>query len=181
MIKQILAFIAVFILGIAAASIIPAVASPDEFQTPVYDGGYEYKDTSMLTQLFGVGSVVPEKNSPMDRISESQITVTKSGVEIDLKDAIWATFTDTNSMDPVLDEGANAIEVPPKSNEDLEVGDIVAYESEYADGIIIHRIVHKDMDEKGQYYILKGDNNPTSDPGKVRFEQIKYVVVAIIY
>ena len=183
MIKQIFAFIAVFILGIAAASIIPAIASPGDFKLPANnsDGGYEMPSQGMLDQLFGVSSAVPERNSPMDRVSEDQIKVTKTGVEIDLQDAIWATFTDTNSMDPVLDAGANAIEIPPKSVDDVEVGDIVAYESEYADGTIIHRVVYKGQDEKGPYFIIKGDNNPTSDPGKVRFGQIKYVVVAIIY
>jgi len=63
----------------------------------------------------------------------------------------------------------------------LSVGDIAAYSSDFADGTIIHRIVHIGNDEQGKYFVLKGDNNPTSDPGRVRFSQIKSVVVAIIY
>jgi len=84
-------------------------------------------------------------------------------------------------MDPVIDKGANAIHMVPNSPSEIEVGDIVAYKSVYASGTLIHRVVDINVDDKGIYYTLKGDNNPTNDPGKVRFEQIERVLVAIIY
>ena len=43
----------------------------------------------------------------------------------------WSVFTDTNSMDPVIDSTSNAIEIIPKQAEDIHVGDIVAYQSKY--------------------------------------------------
>ncbi|MBD3209299.1 signal peptidase I [Candidatus Woesearchaeota archaeon] len=97
---------------------------------------------------------------------------------MDLQDPTWSTFTDTNSMDPVFDKEANTvrIKVPPES---LQVGDIISYRRN--DDIIIHRIVHVDHDEQGLYFILKGDNNPTSDPGKVRPSQVLGKIVAILY
>ncbi len=122
-----------------------------------------------------------ERDSPADRIKESQIHVYDNSVVIQVDNPEWSTFTDTNSMDPVIDNGANAIHVVPQSEDDLQVGDIVAYESQYANGTIIHRIIDKGIDEQGTYFIMKGDNNPTQDPGKVRFSQIKRVLVAIIY
>jgi hypothetical protein len=122
-----------------------------------------------------------ERNSPADKIKESQIHVTDNSVVIDIQDPEWSKFTDTNSMDPVLDEGANAIHIVPKSENEIQVGDIVAYKSEYADGTIIHRVIEINKDDEGTFYILKGDNNPEPDPGRVRFSQIRRVLVAIIY
>jgi hypothetical protein len=122
-----------------------------------------------------------ERVSPYDRIKESQIHVMDNTVVIEIKDPEWSKFTDTNSMDPVLDSGANAIHIVPKSESEIHVGDIVAYQSEYADGTLIHRVIEINKDEEGTFYTLKGDNNPQPDPGRVRFSQIQRVLVAIIY
>lgn len=122
-----------------------------------------------------------EQNSPSDWIKEEQIRVYQDRIEIDLKDAVWAKFTNTNSMDPVLDETANAIEIIPTSPEEIHPGDIVSYKSEYSDASIIHRVLETGYDDEGWFAIMKGDNNPLQDPGKVRFKQVRRVVVAIIY
>ena len=122
-----------------------------------------------------------ELPSPCDRIKEDQILVFKDKIIINYKDAEWATFTDTNSMDPVIDKDANAIEYVPKNESEICVGDIVSYESKYADGVLIHRVIEIGYDSQGWYAVMKGDNNPYKDPGKIRFNQIKRVVVAIIY
>ena len=84
-------------------------------------------------------------------------------------------------MVPVLDKGANAIHKVPDSPSEIQIGDIVAYKSKYAEGTLIHRVVDIGADDKGVYYRLKGDNNPERDPGKVRFSQVERVLVAIIY
>lgn len=119
--------------------------------------------------------------SPPDRISEDKIRVTSNGVYLDIKDAGWARFTDTNSMDPVIDDTSNTIEIIPAGEDDIQVGDIISYKSQYADGIIIHRVINIGNDSEGKYFILKGDNNKEADPGKVRFSEVQRVVVAIIY
>ncbi|MBN2142093.1 hypothetical protein JW711_02065 [Candidatus Woesearchaeota archaeon] len=187
MFQKIITITLVFLLGIAAANIYSNIVSAEkDLVLPANnaEGGYEYKETGYIGKLLGIGDgniKIPEVDSPGDRVKEDQILVNNERVLLNIQGAEWATFTDTNSMDPVIDKGANAIEVKPESVDDLYVGDIVAYESEYADGLIIHRIVYKGEDENGIYFILKGDNNPASDPGKIRFEQIKRVVVAIIY
>ncbi len=121
------------------------------------------------------------KNSPQDWISMDQIHVYNNRVIIDIKNPEWSVFTDTKSMDPLIDSQSNAIEVIPQSEKDIQVGDIVAYESKYATGVITHRVVEIGSDDDGWYARIKGDNNDRVDPGKVRFGQIRRVVVAIIY
>lgn len=128
-----------------------------------------------------ISPLSPEKDSPFDWIKEDQIHVYDDRVVIELKNAEWATFTDTNSMDPVIDYGANAIEIVPKSTGNIHVGDIISYNSEYASGTIIHRVVEIGEDSAGWYVKTKGDNNHNTDPGKIRFSQVQRIVVAVIY
>ncbi len=123
----------------------------------------------------------PEQDSPNDWIKEEQIKVYNDRVIIEIENPEWASFTNTNSMDPVIDETAHAIQTVPKSAQDINVGDIISYKSDYAEGIIIHRVIKIGGDEDGWYCIARGDNNPTQDPGKIRFNQITRVLVAIIY
>lgn len=123
---------------------------------------------------------LPAKAMPADRISEDRIKVLPDKIVIDVPNARWATFTPTHSMAPIFDAGSNAIQIIPQTSAEIQVGDIVSYI--WKDGsIIIHRVIETGSDEKGWYAILKGDNNPVQDPEKVRFEQIKRVVIAIVY
>lgn len=136
-----------------------------------------YDNTEMPANL----NITKERSSPSDWINENNIHVYPDRIVIDIDNAKWASFTDTNSMDPVFDSTANAIEIVPSSPDFIQVGDIVAYESSYANGVIIHRVIGKGTDDKGVFFVVKGDNNDSQDPGKIRFEQIKRVLVAVIY
>lgn len=120
-----------------------------------------------------------ELSSPGDWVSEEQIKVYDDAVILQLTGATWAKFTDTNSMDPFLDEGANAIEIMPDSAEEIQVGDIISYRS--GNGIIIHRVIEVSEDKDGIYYTVQGDNNTFADPTKVRYDDVVGVLVAIIY
>lgn len=135
------------------------------------------------TSFFNFSSFggVDDISSPSNHIEESQIHVYKDRIVIDIDDAQWAKFTDTNSMDPVLDKEANSIELKPESPNDVSIGDIISYRSDYTDGLVVHRIIEKEEDEEGIYFTAKGDNNPSEDPGKIRFDQIEGVLVAVIY
>lgn len=124
-------------------------------------------------------SAAPERYSPSDWVKNEQIKVYPNNILLQIKDASWATFTNTNSMDPFIDEKANALEIIPNNPDAINVGDIIAYETEI--GVIIHRVIEKGTDEIGVYYIVKGDNNPVADSMKVRFEDIRGVVIAVIY
>jgi len=194
MLKRILVLLIVFALGwIGSTAYTTHLSTPllggSDYNLQVFTIGPEGKTKedssriSKLAPLFNsfVSDEAQEKPSPYDWVKEEQIKVYGDRIIISLKDAEWAAFTDTNSMDPVIDSTANAIELVPKSEEDIHVGDLVSYKSDYADGTIIHRVIRKEADETGIYFVMKGDNNPSQDPGKIRFNQIERVVVAVIY
>lgn len=122
-----------------------------------------------------------EKFSPKDRIKSSQIAVYDNMVVLNITNAEWAEYTNTNSMDPLLDDGSSGIEVIPESEDDLVVGDIIVYRPEWISGLVVHRIVGTGEDEEGKYFLTRGDNSGSTDPEKVRFEQIESVLVGIIY
>lgn len=84
----------------------------------------------------------------------------------------------TGSMLPVLSETANGIRIVPEAAEDIQIGDIISYQTEQ--GLIVHRITARGFDNEGYYFIAKGDNNELSD-GKIRFEDIKYVTIGVLY
>lgn len=126
--------------------------------------------------MFNMGE---EKPSPSNWIKEHQIKVYDDKIIIEIENAEWAKFTNTNSMDPVIDVGANAIEIVPKSYKDIRNGDIISYE--FSQDIIIHRVVETGFDSNGWYARTKGDNLEQVDPYKIRFENIQRIVVAIIY
>jgi hypothetical protein len=122
-----------------------------------------------------------ERASPSDSIPESNIHVYNDKIVIDVDDPEWATFTDTNSMDPVFDKGSNALQIVPKNESQIQVGDIISFTTRYDSGVIIHRVIKIGYDEEGWYAITKGDNNPFNDPGKTRFKDIKKLLIGIIY
>ena len=123
----------------------------------------------------------PILNAPSDWIKNINIEVYDDMIVIYIKNASISVYEDTGSMLPALDKGSNGIRIVPGSAEDIHIGDIVSYEAGWTDGLIVHRIVSTGLDSLGRYYILKGDNNIKNDPEKVRFEQIRYVTVAVIY
>jgi len=124
---------------------------------------------------------IGEKASPYNHIKIEQIHIEEDKVVIDVKHSRGAEFVDTDSMDPVIDVGANAIQITPESQEDIHVGDIVSYRPEGEDYMIVHRVVKIGEDNKGKYFIFKGDNNLFRDSGRIRFEQINRIIVGIIY
>lgn len=119
--------------------------------------------------------------SPSNHIAKDQIHVYDDRIIIDLKNAQWAEFTDTNSMDPVLDAEANSFEIVPTSEDQINKGDIISYKPESFNGLIVHRVIETGKDDDGWYAITKGDNLTQEDPELVRFDQISGLLVGIIY
>ena len=115
---------------------------------------------------------------PSDWISENSIEVYNDKIIIYVENAAISRYADSGSMYPTLGENANGIRIKPKSAEEIHIGDIVTFED---DGkLIVHRVIANGEDSLGNYFITKGDNNPEAD-GKVYFEDIKYVTIALIY
>ena len=150
-----------FLLGLIVSNVIPLTIA----------------DTQQPSSVFRT----PEMISPNDWITESQIHVLNDKIIINIRNASWAKFTDTNSMDPLFDINSNTIEIKPEDPSDIQVGDIISYKSRILGTLIIHRVVDIAEDRDGLYFVTKGDNNIYRDPERVRFDQIKGVVVGIIY
>ncbi len=131
-----------------------------------------------ITGAATAAGMSPDLPSPSDHLDEGQISVFDSRVVIRIENVSWATFTDTNSMDPVLDEGANTLEIEPKSQESVKPGDIISYR--HGNDVLIHRVVGTGEDEEGWYCLVKGDNVNDS-PATVRFQEINGVVIGILY
>ena len=176
--RNIALFVLIFALGAVSASLIYEVGKITS-ETPLSVVSNPVQSvTDTFTAAISGSSV--EKNSPADHIKEDQIKVYNNKVELDIQNAVWSRFTDTNSMDPFLDYGSNGIEIVPRDISDIKIGDVISYASSEG-GIVVHRVIEINEDENGKYLIVKGDNNPVPDTEKIRFSQIKGILVGIIY
>lgn len=119
--------------------------------------------------------------SPSDIIKENQIVVYDDRIVIYVNNPIWSKYSDTNSMDPVLDKGANGLQIIPDSADDIHIGDIITYEPDWSDKLIVHRVIYIGEDNEGWYAVTKGDNSDKTDPGKIRFNKIRYLLIGVIY
>jgi len=118
------------------------------------------------------------KKAPNDLISENQIEVLPNKIIINVEGASLSRYAPTGSMKPVLDEGSNGIRIKPASEDDIDVGDIISFRNEGY--LIVHRVIDKSFDEQGVYFITKGDNSLLND-GKVRFKNIEYITIGVIW
>ena len=116
-----------------------------------------------------------------DHVSEDQIDVRGDGIAISLsgKDLRWTKYTNTNSMLPLLDEGYNGLEFVPESRDEIHVGDVISFF--YKGENYVHRVIEIGTDEHGWYAITKGDSNKFIDDGKRRFEDVKGVLIGVIF
>lgn len=126
---------------------------------------------------FGLGMSY-DNNAPFDNIHENQIEINEDSVIIHVKNASLGKYAATGSMKPVLDENSNGIRIVPSSKEEIHLGDVITYQDN--NDLIIHRVVEIGNDENGWYVITKGDNNDVSD-GKVRYSQIKFITIGILW
>lgn len=116
--------------------------------------------------------------SPSDYINEDSIKIYDDKIIIFVNDASLSRFASTGSMRPVLDMGSNGIRIKPKNENDINIGDIITFRDKGI--LVVHRVVNKGIDDKGVYFITKGDNNLVND-GKIRFKDIEYKTIAVIY
>jgi hypothetical protein len=174
MFKKLIALaIVVFVLGWMShtfySDLLPARADPEQAAEPM---------PSLTPDFSG-----RERASPADRLKVENVHVTSTRVVIDgIPGRAYETaiFTNTNSMDPLIDDGSQAIQIVPKGPDEIKVGDIISYDSG-SHGIIIHRVIQISKDDNGWYATVKGDNNPSPDPIKVRFQMIRRVLVGVLY
>ena len=125
--------------------------------------------------------IISSKNTeaPSNVLNISDIEVQNDKIILNIAGARISSYASTGSMLPVLNENANGIEIVPQNAEQIHVGDIITYQDEAGD-LVVHRVAKIGNDNEGIYFITKGDNSALND-GKIRFEQIKYLTIAIVY
>ena len=161
---EILLVICVFLLGFLSASLASSLVNYYDAEVP------------LLSDL-GIFNDSNEK-APADFVKDDQILVFEDRVVILVEDATLSKYSPTGSMRPVLDFGSNGIRVKIESSDDISIGDIVSFRKNNM--LIVHRVIEKGEDLQGTYFITKGDNNSLND-GKVRFSEIKYLTIGILY
>ena len=127
---------------------------------------------------FGTGFTSFENVAPSDWVTEEDIILFDDMIILKIGNATLSNYAATGSMKPIFDKGANGIRVVPEDSEEVNVGDIVSFR--FGGGLIVHRVVEKGIDSEGIYFVTQGDNNAFSDE-KIRFEDIEYVTIGIIY
>jgi len=132
--------------------------------------------------------IIPKQNISFDE-NEGCIKISLRNINIPLtkEPVVWyPDIPDTNSMDGVFDYGNNNILIAGADEIDhkilidnLMVGDIAVFRTPtmYA----IHRIIEIDTDGEGRYFRFKGDNNASTDLGRIRDSQIEWISVGVIY
>jgi hypothetical protein len=108
----------------------------------------------------------------MIKLYQDKIVIAAEGL-------MYAKVEDTKSMEPLLSKNSHTIEVQPVQ-EQLQVGDIISFFEPSVGKTIVHSIVEIGYDEFGWYAKTKGYNNDNVDEWKVRFENVKGVVVGVL-
>jgi signal peptidase len=93
----------------------------------------------------------------------------------------------SGSMEPVMYRGdivaieqVNFFSLKEFNTDNIRVGDIVVYNSEwFSGGPIIHRVINVTETNGTKLFTIKGDNNPIQDPLPVRPSQIISRVLTI--
>jgi len=158
---EILMILCVFLLGFLSCYVVNFFN--EDYEVPVL-------------KKIGFGNF--ELEAPSNFINEESIEILEDRVIIYLDDASLSRYAPSGSMIPVFDEGANGIRVKIKSIDEISVGDIITFKEDNI--LIVHRVIEKGTDSKGIYFITKGDNNNVDD-GKIRFEDIKYKTIGVIW
>ncbi len=118
------------------------------------------------------------ESSPSNFLDESSITANNTSVTFFVEKPSFIRYEDSGSMVPTLGANSTGVVITPKTEDEVNVGDIVTFRKNGE--LIVHRIVEKNYDKNGTYFITKGDNNNIDD-GRIRFQDIESVLVAVIY
>ncbi len=163
--SRVIDLIVMFLLGFLIASLIGLY----------FVSGIEIPFASFLDNFNLSGNAT---KAPQDYIQDDQIEIYEDKIVINIKEASIGKYAQTGSMIPTLNEYTNGIKIVPKSEDDINVGDIVTFKENNIS--IIHRVINKGTDEKGTFFITKGDNNLIND-GKIRFNDIEYKTIGVIW
>lgn len=116
--------------------------------------------------------------SPPEIISKDKVLVKDNEIILYINNATLSQYYNTNSMYPTLDKNTKGIKIVPKDEKEIKVGSIISFRE--GEKTIAHRVIKIGEDGNGAYFITKGDNNSFEDK-KIRFENIEYLLVGIIF
>lgn len=114
----------------------------------------------------------------VERVNVSEIQLEPDRLVINIHNLSVSRYANTTSMIPFITENSTGITIAPQSPGEIKVGDIITYEKGII--LIVHRVIEVGDDDEGWYCIVKGDNTQKAD-GKIRFNQIKSILVGILY
>jgi len=154
-------YLSVFMLGFLSCALL--------FLSVLYYGD----DVSFVT-----GNALFDAATPKDRINESHLKIFSDSISIAIANATISRYAATGSMKPLIGEHAQGIRIVPQSSDEIYVGDIVTFRFEGS--LIVHRVQEISVDELGTYYITQGDSSFWEDE-KIRFEDIEYVTVGVLW
>lgn len=135
---------------------------------------------ALIVLLYLANGVSSSGNSFItdDSAIGKNVEIYQDRIVIKIENASIGRYAPTGSMLPTLNEKTIGIKVVPISEKDIHTGDIVSFRK---DGLlVIHRVIEKGTDKNGTYFITKGDNNFFND-GKIRFDDIEYKTIMLIY
>ena len=117
-------------------------------------------------------------SAPSGKITEDSILLFDDEIILKIANTTISAYENTGSMKPVFDYTSHGIRIKPSSPDDISIGDIVSFRK--GGELIVHRVIEKEVDENGIYFVTKGDGNFFSD-GKVRYEDIEYITIGILW
>jgi len=123
-------------------------------------------------------SVFGVSDEPFDHVEERSLLLFDDMLIVKIPGVSLSEYSLSGSMGPYFGEGANGIRVKPEREEDIHIGDIVSFYK--GQELIVHRVVEKGRDKEGIYFVTKGDNNLFRD-GKIRFKDIEYVTIGVLW
>jgi signal peptidase I len=127
---------------------------------------------------FFTGLVSYDIKAPSDWVSEEDIILFEDHIVLRIDNATLSNYASTGSMRPLFDSGSNGIRIVPEKEGDIGVGDIISFRQDKR--LIVHRVAEKKFDEMGVYFIAQGDNGFVNDY-KIRFEDIEYITIGVIW
>jgi signal peptidase I len=116
--------------------------------------------------------------SPSNWIMEDDIVIKDDSIVLKISGASISRYSKTGSMKPVLDYETNGVRIKPDNVDQIQKGDIVTFRHEGL--LVVHRVIFRGEDSFGAYFITRGDNNDFDD-GRIRFEDIEWVTIALLY
>jgi len=118
-----------------------------------------------------------DRDNPSNYINGDEIHLYADKIIIDKPGLAYAAVKDTKSMEPLLSSNSHVIEAKPDKNI-LQKGDIISFTKQGK--TITHTITEIKNDAQGWYATTKGYNNELNDEWKVRFNEIKGVVIGVL-